>query len=158
MTPLSPHFTLEELTRSQMAARAGEDLSHPPPEVLANLTALCLEVLEPVRELLGVPMYISSGWRPRWLNIAIGGAAASAHMDGDAADCEFQGLSPAEAATRIAASSLNFDKCILEFNRWVHLARAPAPAPQLRQVLTGYSRGGRTYYATGIILAGDLNV
>ena len=48
---LSPHFSLEELTASEVAARARID-NAPPPEVMDNLVRLA-QGLELVRRALG---------------------------------------------------------------------------------------------------------
>ena len=44
---LSEHFTLEEMTHSQTAARQGMDNTLAP-DVVQNLKALCVSILEPV--------------------------------------------------------------------------------------------------------------
>src|SRR5207245_2687878 len=87
MTQLSEHFSLEELTFSQIAARTG--VNNDPsanPIIMANLTRLCETLLEPARLILGVPLHIDSGYRSRFVNDQVGGATNSAHIDGRAAD------------------------------------------------------------------------
>ena len=63
---LSPHFSLEELTHSDIATRLGID-NTPTVEIINNLTFLAGE-LEYVRDILGNPMLISSGYRSYVLN------------------------------------------------------------------------------------------
>ena len=58
----------------------------PTPEVVANLTALVEEVLDPLRERYGRPIHVSSGYRCPRLNKAVGGATTSQHVKGEAAD------------------------------------------------------------------------
>ncbi|MGE7992780.1 D-Ala-D-Ala carboxypeptidase family metallohydrolase [Pseudomonas sp. NPDC089554] len=140
---LTPHFTLEELITSQIAAREGLD-NTPAPEALANLKLLCL-LLEQVRELVGGPIVVSSGFRCAELNRRVGGAANSAHTQGLAADFNTPACGPRALAERIRDSDLVFDQLILEFDRWVHLAVA-AERPR-REVLT-VRRG--TGYLPGI--------
>jgi hypothetical protein len=82
---LSEHFTLEELTRCELAARKGID-NTPTAEIERNLPALCTVLLEPTRTLLGVPMHANSGYRSFRLNIAVGGSETSAHLRGAACD------------------------------------------------------------------------
>ena len=78
---LTPHFTLDELTFSQTAVRHGID-NTPTPEIVDNLLRLA-ERLEEVRNLLGVPILVSSGYRSSELNALIPGASASsAHVVG----------------------------------------------------------------------------
>jgi len=85
MTALSPHFTLEELTRSSTAQQKGID-NTPSENERANLVRLCRDVLEPLREAYGAPMRITSGFRCKALNKAIGGVSTSQHITGEAAD------------------------------------------------------------------------
>ena len=82
---LSKNFTLIELITSQEAARRGLD-NTPTPQVITNLTNLVKNVLQPLRDLVGKPIVISSGYRSPAVNAAIGGAKNSEHMTGCAAD------------------------------------------------------------------------
>ena len=82
---LSKHFTLEEFERSGTAARLHID-NRVPAELVPNIKYLCEEVLEPLREHFGEPIYVSSGYRCPELNKAVGGVRNSQHMRGEAAD------------------------------------------------------------------------
>lgn len=117
---MTPHFTIAELTRSQKAIDLGI-LNVPTVVQRANLQMLA-ETLEEIRELLGHPIKLSSAFRSKELNAAVGGAKASAHMEGLAADftCPDFGT-PLQVAEAIAASGIKFDQCIHEYGRWVHL-------------------------------------
>jgi hypothetical protein len=118
---LSEHFTLEELTFSQEAARRGLN-NDPPPRIVENLTFLAAR-LEEVRALLQAPMVVSSGYRSPAVNDAVGGSATSQHRFGLAADfCAPVFGDPFEVATAIAASPIQVDQLILEFGRWVHVS------------------------------------
>ena len=69
---LSAHFSLEELTASEVAARADID-NTPSAEVLRNLKRLA-EGLELVRVALGnKPVHVTSGYRSARLNQMVGG-------------------------------------------------------------------------------------
>ncbi|GGB91858.1 hypothetical protein GCM10011494_07780 [Novosphingobium endophyticum] len=70
---LSEHFTLEEMIRPQTAAGRGID-NTPSPEVIANLEALCLNLLARVRLHFAAPVLVSSGYRCPELNVAVGGS------------------------------------------------------------------------------------
>ena len=71
---LSPNFSLAEMTHSQTAAREGID-NTPKPEHLENLKRLCIELLEPIRSMLGNrPIAVSSGYRSPQLNAAVNGS------------------------------------------------------------------------------------
>lgn len=88
---LTAHFQLEEFTRSATAIRCGID-NTPNEEQIANLKALCEEVLEPLRQHIGKPVVISSGYRCPKLNAAVGGVSNSQHMKGEAADLRIPSL------------------------------------------------------------------
>jgi zinc D-Ala-D-Ala carboxypeptidase len=147
---LTEHFALDELLRSQAAARSGVDLD-PPPVIIDQLTRLCTDVLEPLRVLLGKPIVITSGWRPRWLNNLIGGAPNSAHLTGRAADIHVAGMPAIELAKYIRNRDLPADKVINEFGQWVHVqvSQSPDVAPR-RQYLTARHFNGATQYLEGL--------
>ena len=140
---ITPHFILQELIVSQVAAREGLD-NTPGPDVLSNLTLLC-HTLEAVRELFGLPVLINSGYRSEAVNRRVGGTPNSAHRWGLAADFQVVGVTPADLARCIAESDVVFDQLILEYDRWVHLGIS-LDEPR-RQVLT-VRRG--TGYLPGI--------
>ena len=91
---LSNNFSLGELLRSGTAERQPElkrEQENPPGEVIENLTYLVETALQPIRERLGFPIRISSGYRSPGLNAQVGGSTTSQHCYGEAADCS---LSP----------------------------------------------------------------
>ena len=79
------YFTINELVSSATAARLGID-NTPSEEVIANLTALVDNVLDPLRIDYGAPIHVNSGYRCAALNAAVHGAKRSQHMSGQAAD------------------------------------------------------------------------
>jgi zinc D-Ala-D-Ala carboxypeptidase len=124
---LSPNFTLAELTKSQTATRLGMN-NTPTPEVITNLRALCINVLEPIRAHFKAPVIISSGYRCKALNNAVGGSKTSQHMTGKAADIEVYGKSNWDVLDFIE-KNLVFDQLIQEFMKvnnpttgWVHVS------------------------------------
>ena len=64
------YFTIEELTRSATASRLKID-NTPPPEAVTALTRLTERLLDPVRELRGGPLIVTSGYRCAALNSAV---------------------------------------------------------------------------------------
>ncbi len=83
---LTPHFTLREFTESATARKYGIDNSAPA-EVVKNLRRLCENTLEPLREVLDMPVIITSGYRCKALNLRIScSSRKSQHMSGQAAD------------------------------------------------------------------------
>jgi zinc D-Ala-D-Ala carboxypeptidase len=118
---LSPHFSLEELTHSDIAVRLGID-NTPSVEVIDNLTFLAGE-LEYVRDILGHPMLVSSGFRCNALNDHLGSKRTSSHTQGLAVDfiCPSFG-NPHSVVSAIVMANINYDQVILEYDRWVHLS------------------------------------
>jgi hypothetical protein len=149
MTRVTDHFTLEELTQSETAARRRID-NTPSSAVVENLTRTA-QTLEQVRALLGArPVLISSGYRSPALNAAVGGATNSAHMTGLAADFLCPGFgNPLEICRKIAASNIFFDQLIQE-GTWVHIGLAAAAQKSRQQVLTANFGPGATTYSNGL--------
>ena len=118
---LSPHFSLEELTHSDIAVRLGID-NTPTVEIIDNLTFLAGE-LEYVRDILGHPMLVSSGFRCNALNDHLGSKRTSSHTQGLAVDfiCPSFG-NPHSVVSAIVMANINYDQVILEYDRWVHLS------------------------------------
>lgn len=82
---LSKNFTLEELTSSATARLKGI-ANTPGNKEKDNLKRLCLEILQPIRNVYGAPIIITSGFRSVALNKAVRGSASSQHLKGEAAD------------------------------------------------------------------------
>src|SRR5260370_36460497 len=113
------HFTLEELSFSEAAARLGRD-NTPMQAVITNL-GLVAAVMEGIRTLLGDrPIVVHSGYRSAEVNQAVGGVATSAHCRGLACDfvCPAFGT-PVTVAPAILKSHVDYDQLVLA-DRWVH--------------------------------------
>jgi zinc D-Ala-D-Ala carboxypeptidase len=124
MEMLSPHFSLDELTVSETAARMGWD-NIPSPKALANLRSLA-STLELIRYAVCAPLIITSGYRSSRVNAAVGGRVGSQHTIGCAADFICPGFSePLGLAHSIHRSGIPFDQLIHEFGRWVHVSVVP---------------------------------
>src|SRR5260370_13970258 len=129
------HFTLEELSFSEAAARLGRD-NTPMQAVITNL-GLVAAVMEGIRTLLGDrPIVVHSGYRSAEVNQAVGGVATSAHCRGLACDfvCPAFGT-PAEVALAILRSDVEYDQLILEYG-WVHVCLAQQGLLSPREALT----------------------
>ena len=149
MTQLSAHFSLDEFLVSQTAARLGRAIE-PTASDIRNLTRLCETVLEPLRIDLRLPIQITSGLRPPWLNQAIGGSTSSAHMDGRAADIRVQGMKPIDVCRRVVAIGLPIDQVIHEFGSWTHVGIAAEGSTPRNQQRTARVVNGRTVYELGV--------
>lgn len=155
---LSANFTVRELVKSQAATRRGIDNAPDLAQVTA-LRALCVSVLQPVRDRFGSTS-VSSGLRVPKLNRAIGGSKRSQHCRGEAADFEALAVGNPELAAWIR-DNLDFDQLILEFaipgyprSGWVHCSYSET---NRRQVLTAVKRLRRlrkpkTVYLPGLVI------
>ena len=117
---LSPNFTLEELTHSDLASRKGLD-NTPNAQETANLKRLA-NFLEAVRIIIGKPIFINSGFRSKKVNDGVGSKDTSQHRLGCAADIRVQGMTPDEVCRKIIASGLAYDQLIREFDSWTHIS------------------------------------
>lgn len=82
---LTDNFTLEELIKSSTATKLNID-NNPTEEITSNLLELSTKILQPIRNVYGKPIVISSGYRCTKLNKAVGGVSTSQHVKGEAAD------------------------------------------------------------------------
>lgn len=128
---LTTHFSLSEMCRSATAERLSLD-NTPTQEAIENLTYLCTNLLEPLREHLGVPLVINSAYRCPSLNVAVNGSTSSFHLYGCAADVRFTNADSAQhplaSIFRYVYNYLPFTEMIAENITpggavgWVHLA------------------------------------
>ena len=127
---LSPHFYLDEFTKSSTAMKHGIK-NTPPQEAVDNLKALCQGCLEPLREALGLPVVITSGFRTKTLNSMLAHSSErSQHMLGQAADFYVapgqSGLSRRELLIKafrliILDESIDYDQLIL-YPSFIHVS------------------------------------
>lgn len=147
MTQLSKNFSLAEMVRSNTATR--KEIDNTPNQVAENnLRDLCTKILQPLRDALGVPIRINSGYRSPLLNAEIGGSKHSQHMEGKAADIDVPGFTPLEVAQIIVDLDLPFDQVIHEFQTWVHVSYDAER--DRRAQLTAQKVDGRTQYINGL--------
>lgn len=109
---LSCNFALSEFLVSETAARHGITLA-PSDEHVENLSMLCKHVLQPLRDALGAPLHVSSGFRSVWLNQAVGGEWDSQHLTGQAADVYADNVTPYDLAMLAYDEGLLFDQLIV---------------------------------------------
>lgn len=80
-------------------------LSH----VLGNINALVLNILDPLRESLGRPIIITSGYRNKRVNGLVGGSKNSQHLSGKAADIHVQGYTPQQMDMVYRTIQMHYD-------------------------------------------------
>lgn len=116
---LSPHFCLHEFTESPTARKHGIENS-PPMEAVENLQRLCLGTLEPLRESLGLPIIITSGYRSKRLNdILLHSAHRSQHLVGSAADFYVGWSVPSSSRGHTSQSGLSARERLIEAFRMI---------------------------------------
>lgn len=130
-TNITMHFTLDELYASATAKARGIQ-NKPGTAEIINLVYLAAYVLEPLREAMGEPIKIGSGFRCPQLNRAVGGVANSQHMKGQAADLCIDGdLKKGKRWFEWIKTHLDFDQLIWEHNAkgtyWVHVSYVHPP-------------------------------
>jgi len=127
---LSKNFELADLTRSATADRLNITEQYKPPgAIVRRARVFARHTLQPVRDLLGSPIFVNSWWRHPKTNKAVGGVDDSGHLDGDTVDMRtvvagrFRNDLLAKA---VLNSGVGFSKMILEEGtlarpKWIHL-------------------------------------
>ena len=127
------YFTIKEMCTSGSHPKLAEIPAAGTP-IYNNLVKLINTVLDPIREKLGQPVTVSSGYRPLALNNAVGGSKTSAHLKGLAADIHTGNNTSdnLKIVNVIFNLDLDFDQIIIEyptFNakgeiiaaKWIHV-------------------------------------
>ncbi len=117
-----------------------------PAEVEANIEALVAEVLDPVRELFGKPIYVNSGHRCEAYNRKVGGVSRSQHIVGEAVDISVKSeklkvKSELETLARLIVEQGRFDQLII-YPTFLHVSYKRTGANRhraLRKMTTGYA-------------------
>lgn len=147
------HFTMLELTRSATARAKGLD-NTPSAEHAANIEMLVAQLLDPMREAWAVrcanehwgtpALNVTSGYRGPELNKAVGGAAASAHCVGFAADLvpangrlgEFKKFCRQYLTGKAFDQMISEDENAAGIPRWIHIGYKNQLGGQRRQLLS----------------------
>lgn len=116
------YFSLAEFIKSATAKRLSID-NTPTFEIVDNLNRLA-DYLDGIREKLGKPISVSSGYRCPVLNKAVGGVANSQHQKGLAADLVCADMAKLESVLRETGG---FDQLIKEHRKgsksfWFHVS------------------------------------
>ena len=129
---MTPHFTLAELTHTDHRSLDNT----PNAQELVNLQRLA-EFLETVKTTLGgKAVMISSAFRSKAVNDAVGSKDTSQHRQGLACDFKVPGVVPDAVVRAIIAAKLPFDQIIREFSDpvagggWTHISISDKPRRQ----------------------------
>lgn len=148
---ISEHLSLAEVTRSETAKRKGIS-NNPTAEHLENFKLLAENVFEKIRNHFGVPIHISSGYRSKELNSAIGGSQTSQHSKGQAIDVDMDGSGDGVTNADVynfIKDNLEYDQLIWEFGNdknpdWVHVSYSKDK--NRKQRLKAVKKNGKTSY------------
>lgn len=119
MGTISKNFSFKEFEHSDTAIRYHIDNTIKDWDVRDNIIALVENILQPLREAWGQPLFINSGYRCAELNKRVGGVPTSQHTKGQAADCGCS--NPLELARLAVKMRLDFDQCII-YPTFVHFS------------------------------------
>lgn len=130
---ISKYISYAEVVRSAKAAQLNID-NTPTPEHLENAKALAINVIDPVREHIGGPIYPSSFYRSVKLNTSLskgntGVSPTSQHMTGEAVDLttKVYKVGTNKQIFDFIRLNLDFDQLIWEYGTdaepdWVHVS------------------------------------
>ena len=151
---LSKNLSLDEVIYSQTALRRDID-NTPTEEHIENLKYVAEKIFQPIREHFGVPIYVSSGYRSKDLNEAVGGSPRSFHSHGMALDLDQDGRNKGVSNADVfyfIKDNLQFTELIWEFGtennpNWVHVAIAPGREEE-KNTKIAQKINNRTTYST----------
>jgi len=149
---LSKNLWLSETIKSKTAMRRGIS-NYPTDDHLDNLKYIAKNLFQPIRDAAGAPIHVSSGYRSKELNKAIGGSKTSHHMLGLALDIDNDYRENTWTNSQIfhfIKDNLSFTQLIWEFGDddnpgWVHVSLVPGKENK-KQVLKAYKENGKTKY------------
>lgn len=115
------YFSFTEMVSTSSTA---QENNIPDWDDINRLLELCRWILDPVREMYGKLIVVTSGFRTPFLNRLVGGVSTSQHMQGLAADLRCD--DPKALFDLIAESDLPFDQLIYyQKKKFVHVSYSP---------------------------------
>ena len=133
---MTPHFSLEEFTASDTAARLNID--NRLPDELREAAHQTLEMMERIRFHIDAPITITSGYRCEALNKAVGSKPGSDHTLAFAVDFKApRAGTPFQIAASLAPviKIIGIGQLILEFGTWVHVSTR-IPDKTINRIIT----------------------
>jgi len=146
---LSDNLSLAEAIYSATALRKGI-VNKPTVTHLISLKAVANNIFQPCRNHFGKPLRVTSGYRSKELNKAIGGANNSQHSKGEALDMQSTSGYTNRELFMFIKDHLTFDQLIGEFPdnvgefAWVHCSYKEEG--NRGEVLIAYKEDGKTKY------------
>lgn len=118
---ITKNFRLAEFTNSKTAKENKINNTPSHQIIIDNITALCVNILQPLRDAVNKSITINSGYRCLKLNKLVGGVPTSQHVQGQACDFVVDDMTPYEIAKMIIELDLPFDQLIL-YPTFVHVS------------------------------------
>jgi hypothetical protein len=139
------YFSWHELQRTSTGLNNGA-----PTRALTCLQILVQYFLDPLREALGRPIRVTSGYRSEAVNTAVNGSKTSRHKTGEAADFKVEGMTHGQLLEKIEEFGLGYDQIIFyapQRGGHAHVQIcAGAPQRHRNQVLWAPASGGYEPY------------
>lgn len=149
---LSKNLSLREATKSVTALRLGIE-NTPSEQEINNLELVATEIFQPLRDYFGVPIAVTSGYRSKALNKAIGGSRTSQHIAGEALDldADVYGEITNYDIFKYIYTHLEYDQLIWEFGTdlepaWVHVSFKRGKGENRNRAMKAYRDNGKTTY------------
>ncbi len=145
---ITKDFTLRQLTHSDMGVRNHFDEQfNPSQSIIDDLTQLAKNILQPLRDSLGENFFIPCAYRCPRVNKAVGGAATSQHLLGQASD-NIYSKGNIILAKKIIELNLPFDQLIIEGGtlskpNWIHVSHS---ARHRKEILRADFSTGKAVY------------
>lgn len=118
MGTISKDFSYHEFEKTEKAQYKDKNIITDF-SVRNNIKSLVENILQPLRDDIGKPLIISSGYRCPEVNFLVGGKPTSQHIKGEAADVIYD--NPYELAKRIVELKLPYDQIGL-YNTFIHIS------------------------------------
>ncbi len=115
------NFKMSELTHSDTAVKHNIN-NMPDINSMDCMLDLIFYCLQPLRDKIGKPFDISSGYRNSQVNKLVGGVSNSQHTKGQAVDFTIRGMSVEAAINTIKNAGVEYDQLINEYGRWIHIS------------------------------------
>lgn len=121
---LTPHFTDIELCATSVTKFQKKNLSEGTKQI--GKLYMLAGFAERVREIVGYPIIVTSGFRCTGLNNYLGGALISQHLLCEAIDIVCNKITVNGMYKKIKESDLKYDQMIIESNKagseWLHIS------------------------------------
>jgi len=146
---ITKNFSWHEILHSDTAVKYGI-VNQPNSKQIDNVIALCVNMLQPLRDKLGNPIRVTSGFRCPELNAHkdIGGAPGSQHTRGEAVDIKVDSMTTQELFEFVISSGIVFDQAIQEYNDWVHLSYTTRRPNRQKAIYAIRTKSGRVRYTS----------